>query len=113
MAGTDPQVIVNGEVRGVSAKTYNQRNDATGEVTVVDRGKRLTILTDGGGFIEVTVPKSRTEEFEEFEADTRVSLAVAVFSWTMKGDDGKVRTGTSFVLEETLSMAPLGAVKAS
>lgn len=110
MAGTDPQVIVNGEVRGVSAKTYNQRNDATGEVTVVDRGKRLTILTDGGGFIEVTVPKSRTEEFE---ADTRVSLAVAVFSWTMKGDDGKVRTGTSFVLEETLSMAPLGAVKAS
>ncbi len=95
MPSDSPMIRVTGEVRGIRPKTFTEQE--SGEV--IDKGRTLTVLTDRGGFLSVTVPKAKADLV--FETGERVDLDVEVFVWDMAG-----RQGTAFILTDVVSQTP-------
>ena len=95
MASDSPMVGVKGEVRGIRPKSFTEQE--TGEV--IDKGRTLTVLTERGGFLSVTVPKTKADL--AFETGEQVDLDVEVFVWDMNG-----KQGTSFILTDVISQSP-------
>lgn len=89
-------ITVIGEVRNDRRSTFTDPH--SGEV----RDKRVLEVLTRGGFLNVTVPKTKT--LPDFVGGEQVVFEVEVLPWNFNG-----KTGTSFIYDET---ATLGGVQA-